>query len=75
MRGDPASFCKALKVERHQRAKLFELGAATSPGRLWRDQGKSTEARDLLSPIYGRFTEGFDTPVLQEAKALLGEPS
>jgi len=41
--------------------------------RLWRDQGKRTEARDLLAPIHGWFTEGFDTPVLQEAKALLDE--
>jgi predicted ATPase len=41
--------------------------------RLWRDQGKSTEARDLLAPIYGWFTEGFDTPVLQDAKALLDQ--
>jgi predicted ATPase len=44
--------------------------AATSLARLWRDQGKRTEARDLLAPIYGWFTEGFDTPDLKEAKAL-----
>jgi predicted ATPase len=50
---------------------VFELGAATSLARLWRDQGKRTEARDLLAPIYDWFTEGFDTPVLKEAKALL----
>jgi hypothetical protein len=49
------------------------LLSATSIGRLWRDQGKGTQARDLLAPIYGWFTEGFDTPVLQEAKALLDE--
>jgi hypothetical protein len=46
---------------------------ATSFGRLWRDQGKRAEARDLLAPIYGWFTEGFDTPDLKEAKALLEE--
>jgi hypothetical protein len=44
-----------------------------SLGRLWRDQGKAAEARELLAPIYGWFTEGFDTPVLQDAKALLDE--
>ena len=47
------------------------MGAATSLARLWRDQGKCTQARDLLAPVYGWFTEGFGTPVLQEAKALL----
>jgi predicted ATPase len=52
---------------------LFELRAAASLARLWRDQGKRTEARDLLAPIYGCFTEGFDTPVLKEAKALLDQ--
>jgi hypothetical protein len=46
---------------------------AVSLGRLWRDQGKRTEARDLLAPIYGWFTEGFDTPVLQDAKAVLDQ--
>jgi predicted ATPase len=54
-------------------ARLFELRAATSLARLWRDQGKRTEARELLSPVYGWFTEGFDTPDLKEAKALLDE--
>ena len=52
---------------------MFELRAATRLARLWSDQGKRTEARDLLAPIYGWFTEGFDTPVLQDAKALLDE--
>jgi len=47
------------------------LSASTSLARLWRDQGKRTEARDLLSPIYGWFFEGFDTPILKEAKELL----
>ena len=51
----------------------MKLRAATSLARLWRDQGKPTEARDLLAPVYGWFTEGFDTPVLQEAKALLDD--
>jgi predicted ATPase len=58
-------------VAREQRAQLWELRAATSLARLWRDQGKRNEARDLLAPIYGWFTEGFDTPDLKEAKALL----
>ena len=50
---------------------MWELRAATSLARLWRDQGRRAEARDLLAPVYGWFTEGFDTPDLQEAKALL----
>jgi len=65
------SFHQALAVARKQGAKLWEVRAATSLACLWRDQGKRTEARDLLAPIYGWFTEGFDTPVLQDAKALL----
>jgi len=65
------SFHQALAVAQRQSAKLFELRAATSLARLWRDQGKPTEARDLLAPIYNWFTEGFDTPVLKKAKALL----
>jgi predicted ATPase len=67
------SYCTALAVARRQSAKLWELRAATSLARLWRDQGKHTEARDLLAPVYSWFTEGFDTPVLQDAKALLDE--
>jgi predicted ATPase len=70
-----ASFNEALAVARRQKAKLWELRAATSLARLWRDQGKRTEARDILAPIYGWFTEGFDTPVLQDTKALLDEPA
>jgi predicted ATPase len=62
---------QALTVARRQGAKTWELRAATSLARLWRDQGKRTEARDALAPVYGWFTEGFDAPVLQEAKALL----
>jgi predicted ATPase len=64
---------QALAVAREQEAKLFELRASTSLARLWRDQGKRDEARDLLAPVYGWFTEGFDTGDLKEAKALLDE--
>ena len=67
------SFQKAVAVARQQSAKLWELRAATSLARLWRDQGKRTDARDLLAPIYAWFTEGFDTPVLQHVKALLDQ--
>jgi predicted ATPase len=56
-----------------QSVKLWELRAATSLSRLSRNQSKRTATRDLLAPVYGRFTEGFGTPVLQEAKALLDE--
>ena len=52
---------------------LWELRAAMSMARLWRDQGKRDEARELLAPVYGWFTEGFDTRDLKEAKALLDE--
>ena len=67
------SYCTALAVARRQSAKLWELCVSTSLARLRGDQGKRTEARDLLAPIYGWFTEGFDTPVLQDAKALLDQ--
>jgi tetratricopeptide (TPR) repeat protein len=63
----------ALAVAQRQSSKLCELRAATRLARLWRDQGKRIEARDLLAPVYGWFTEGFDTRDLKEAKALLGE--
>jgi tetratricopeptide (TPR) repeat protein len=66
-----ASYREALALARRQSAKLWELRTATSLARFWQDQGKRTEARDLLAPIYGWFTEGFDTPILKEAKALL----
>ena len=66
-------FERALSVAREQQAKSWELRAATSLARLWRDQGKSRQARELLAPIYGWFTEGFDTRDLKEAKALLEE--
>jgi predicted ATPase len=68
-----AYFQRALAIARQQQAKSWELRAAMSMARLWRDQGKREEARDLLAPIYGWFTEGFDTLDLKEAKALLDE--
>ena len=64
---------KALSIAEEQEAKLWELRAAVSLARLRRDQGRRAEARDLLAPVYGWFTEGFDTPDLKEAKALLDE--
>jgi predicted ATPase len=68
-----AYFERALAVAREQQAKSWELRAAMSMARLWRDQGKRDEARELLAPVYGWFTEGFDTLDLKEAKALLHE--
>ncbi len=68
-----AYFERALSVARAQEAKSWELRAATSLARLWRDQGKRQQALDLLAPIYGWFTEGFDTLDLKEAKVLLNE--
>jgi 5-methyltetrahydropteroyltriglutamate--homocysteine methyltransferase len=70
-----SNYQRALAVARRQRAKTFELHAASSLARLWRDKGKRIEARDLLAPVYGWFSEGFDSPVLREAKALLDELS
>jgi class 3 adenylate cyclase/predicted ATPase len=64
---------KALSIAKEQEAKLWELRAAASLARLLLDQGKRAEARDLLAPVYGWFTEGFNTPDLKEAKALLEE--
>jgi predicted ATPase len=63
----------ALAVAREQQAKSWELRAAMSLARLWRSQGKPQQARELLAPVYGWFTEGFDTLDLKEAKALLEE--
>ncbi len=71
--GAEASYREAIAIAQQQSAKLWELRAATSLAWLWRDQGKRTEAHALLAPVYGWFTEGFGTPVLKEAKALLDE--
>jgi predicted ATPase len=68
-----ASYRRAIERARSQDAKSWELRAATSLARLWRDHGKQAEAREILAPIYGWFTEGFDTLDLKEAKALLEE--
>jgi predicted ATPase/class 3 adenylate cyclase len=68
-----ACFQQALEVARRQQAKSWELRAALSLSRLWQSQGKTVEARELLTSIYGWFTEGFDTADLQEAKTLLEE--
>jgi predicted ATPase len=66
-----AYFERALTAACQQQAKSWELRAAMSMARLWRDQGKPQQARELLAPVYGWFTEGFDTHDLKEAKALL----
>jgi predicted ATPase len=72
---DPAKseayFERALAVARQQQAKSWELRASMSLARLWRDQDKVQQARELLAPVYGWFTEGFETRDLKEAKALL----
>ena len=68
-----AAFGEAIEVSRCQQARLLELRAAMSMARLWRDQGKPQQARELLAPVYNWFTEGFDTLDLKEAKALLDE--
>jgi len=74
---DPAkaedSFRAALAIAREQGTRGYELRAATSLARLWREQGRRDQARDLLTPLYGWFTEGFDTADLKDAKALLNE--
>ena len=67
------NYHQALATAKRQSAKTLELRAAMSMARLWRDQGKRDEARDLLAPVYGWFTEGFDTLDLKEARALLAE--
>ena len=66
-------FQRALAVARRQQAKSWELRAAMSLARLWRDQGNAQQARELLAPVYSWFTEGFDTRDLKDAKALLEE--
>jgi class 3 adenylate cyclase/predicted ATPase len=68
-----AYFERALSIAREQQAKSWELRASMSMARLWRDQGKRDEARELLAPVYGWFTEGHETRDLKDAKALLGE--
>jgi class 3 adenylate cyclase/predicted ATPase len=80
LKRDPANtaqaeeaFLTAIAVARQQKARSFELRAAVSMARLWRDQGKRDETRELLAPVYGWFTEGFDTMDLKDAKALLDE--
>ena len=80
LKRDPANtapaeeaFLTAITIAQQQKARTFELRAAMSLGRLWRDQGKRDEAHDLLAPVYGWFSEGFDTLDLKEAKALLDE--
>jgi predicted ATPase len=74
---DPAkaedSFRTALAIAREQGTRGYELRAAASLARLRRDQGRHAEARDLVAPVYEWFTEGFDTPDLKEARALLDE--
>src|SRR5262249_36055503 len=68
-----AGFQIAIEIARQQSAKLLELRAVMSLARLWQQQGKTDEARQMLAGIYGWFTEGFDTKDLREAKALLEE--
>ena len=64
-------FKRSIRIARQQQASSLELRAATSLARLWSDQGRRVKARDLLAPVYGWFTEGFDTPDLKDARALL----
>ncbi len=66
-----ACFKQAIEIARGQEARMLELRAATSLARFWSDNKRLDEARDLLAPVYGWFTEGFDTPDLKDAKALL----
>jgi predicted ATPase len=68
-----ADFVDAITVAQRMSAKAWELRATMSMARLWRDQGKRQQAHDLLAPVYGSFTEGFDTPVVQDARALLDQ--
>ncbi len=68
-----AAFRQGLEIARQQSVKSPELRVATELARLWRDQGRNAEARSLLAPVYVWFSEGLDTPLLQNAKALLAE--
>jgi predicted ATPase len=68
-----ACFARAIRIARRQSTKSLELRAATSLARVWGEQGRRAEARELLAPVYGWFTEGFDTKDLKEAKALLDQ--
>jgi len=70
-----SSFRRAIEAAQRQQARSWELRATTSLCRLWQKQGKQEQARQVLTEIYDWFTEGFDTPDLQEAKALLEELS
>jgi predicted ATPase len=70
-----ASFRDAIALAEQQGAKLFELRACTSLARLWGDQGKPAEARELLAPVYAWFTEGFEAPDLMDARSLLNKLS
>ena len=67
------TLCAAVQSSRDMGALIMELRAASSLARVWQSQGKNKKARDLLAPVYDRFTEGFDTADLKEAKALLDE--
>jgi predicted ATPase len=69
--GAEGEFWGALEIARQQQARSWELRAAMSMARLWRGRGRQDEARELLAPVYGWFTEGFDTRDLKEAKALI----
>ena len=72
--GQPKTLCNIANVARRRQGHgVYKLRGAMSMARLWRDQGKRDEARDLLAPVYGWFTEGFDTLDLKEAKAPLDE--
>jgi predicted ATPase len=71
--GAEQNFLASLDCARRQRAKSWELRTSTGLARLWQSQGKRQDAYDLLAPVYGWFTEGFDTKDLQDAKSLLDE--
>jgi hypothetical protein len=73
LEGAEQSFLSSLDWACRQQAKMWELRTSTSLARLWQSQGKRRDAYDLLTPVYGWFTEGFDTKDLQDAKALLAE--